>query len=47
MTTIPISIASKVPIGPATGKNVVPGMANTPQPIMQPKAMAHTSTGSR
>ena len=45
--TIPMSMAISVPAGPATGRNVVPGMANTPQPTMQPKAIAHTSIGER
>ena len=35
------------PAGPAIGKNVVPGMTKAPQPIMQPKAIAHTSSGDR
>ena len=47
MMTMPASIAITVPAGPATGRNVVPGMANTPQPTMQPKAIAHTSSGDR
>ena len=47
MMIMPISMAISVPIGPATGRNVVPGMANTPQPTMQPKAIAQTSTGER
>jgi len=33
-----------VPIGPATGRKVVPGMTNTPQPTMQPKEIAHMSS---
>ena len=33
--------------GPATGRKTVPGMANTPQPTMQPKASAQTSIGER
>ena len=43
MMTMPISIEITVPSGPATGRKVVPGMANTPQPTMQPKAIAQTS----
>ena len=47
MITIPINIEHAVPCGPATGRNVVPGIANTPQPIMQPKAIAQTSITDR
>ena len=47
MITIPMIMAISVPAGPATGRKVVPGMANTPQPTMQPKDIAHTSTGER
>ena len=40
-------MAMTVPIGPAMGRNVVPGMTKAPQPIMHPKAIAHTSIGER
>ena len=40
-------MAITVPIGPAMGRNVVPGMTKAPQPIMHPKAIAHTSIGER
>ena len=47
MMTMPIPMAISVPAGPASGRKVFPGMANTPQPTMQPKAIAHTSRGDR
>ena len=47
MMTIPIPMAITVPAGPATGRKVLPGIANTPQPTIQPKAMLHTSRGDR
>ena len=47
MMIIPISMESMVPSGPATGRNVVPGMAKTPQPTIQPKAIAQTSITDR
>ena len=47
MMTIPIPMAITVPAGPATGRKVLPGIANTPQPTMQPKAMLHTSRGGQ
>ena len=47
ITMMPMPMAMIVPAGPATGRNVVPGMTNAPQPTMQPKAMAHTSRGDR
>ena len=34
MMIIPISMESMVPSGPATGRNVVPCMAKTPQPTI-------------
>lgn len=37
-------MAMMVPAGPATGKNVVPGITNAPQPMMQPRDRAHTSS---
>ena len=46
MTTL-IAIAISVPIGPATGRNVVPGMTKTPQPTMQPKEIAHISNDEK
>jgi hypothetical protein len=47
MMSIPINIAIMVPAGPATGRKVVPGMTKTPQPTIQPKAIAHTSKGDK
>ena len=47
MMTMPIAMAITVPAGPATGRKVLPGMANTPQPTMQPKAIPHTSSLDR
>ena len=36
-----------VPMGPATGRKVEPGIMKAPQPMMQPKAIAQTSSGDR
>ena len=36
-----------VPSGPATGKNVVPGMTKAPHPTLQPKASAQAPSGDR
>lgn len=47
MMSIPINMAITVPAGPATGRKVVPGMAKTPQPTIQPKAIAQTSIGDK
>ena len=47
ITITPTAMAISVPAGPATGKNVVPGITKAPQPTMQPKAIAQTSTGER
>ena len=47
MMHMPTIRAIIVPAGPATGRKVLPGMANTPQPTMVPKAIAHTSMGDR
>ena len=43
MMAIPASMAMRVPNGPATGRNVVPGITNIPHPTMTPKAMPQTS----
>lgn len=40
-------MARIVPAGPATGRKLVPGITNAPQPTIQPKAMAHTSREDR
>ena len=42
MIAVPAIIAMTVPAGPAAGRKVVPGIAKTPQPTMQPNAIAHT-----
>lgn len=47
MMAVLIAMEISVPRGPATGKKVVPGITNAPQPTMQPKAMAHTSSLDR
>ena len=44
---MPLSMEMIVPNGPATGRTVVPSMANTPQPTMQPKAIPQTSVTER
>ena len=43
----PANIPSKVPTGPANGKNVVPGITNAPQPTAQPNDIAHAPNGDR
>ena len=45
MINAPIIMAMVVPKVPAVGKKVVPGIMNAPQPIIQPKANAHTFKG--
>ena len=40
-----MTIPMVVPRGPASGKNVVPGITNAPQPTAQPKAKAQTPNG--
>ena len=47
ITREPISMPATVPIGPATGRNVVPGMTNAPHPTAQPNDSAHAITGER
>jgi hypothetical protein len=47
MTARPIVIEMSVPPGPATGRNVEPGMTKAPHPTMQPKAIAHASREER
>ena len=47
MMAVPTAMAISVPAGPATGRKVVPGMTKAPQPTMQPKAIAQTSTRDR
>ena len=47
ISSVPMASAMTVPAGPAAGRNVVPGMTNAPQPTMQPKAMAQTSSLDR
>ena len=44
---MPIPIARTVPVGPARGRNVVPGMTKAPQPTVQPKAIEKTSSRER
>ena len=41
----PITMPGTVPSGPATGRNVVPGMTKAPQPTLQPNASAHAPRG--
>ena len=45
--TTPIPMAISVSAGPATGRKVVPGITKAPQPTMQPKAIAQTSSHVR
>ena len=45
MTRAPSTMAIAVPATPEFGRNFLPGFINEPQPIMQPKAIAHTETG--
>lgn len=47
MMAMPIMSAIAVPAGPAMGRKVVPGMANTLHPTMQPKASAQASICDR
>ena len=44
MIASPITMEMMVPVGPATGRNVEPGMTKDPQPTAQPKDMAHTAS---
>lgn len=44
MMRVLIIMAIAVPAGPATGKNVVPGITKAPHPMMQLKDRAHTSS---
>ena len=41
----PIIRPIKVPIGPATGRKVVPGITNAPQPTLHPNPRAQAPTG--
>ena len=45
MATVPMRNAMAVPSGPATGRKVVPGMTNEPQPTVQPSDSAHAAKG--
>ena len=47
MTSVPTKRPSTVPMGPAMGKNVVPGMTKAPQPTAQPKDSAQACNGER
>ena len=47
MIASPIAMDMMVPVGPATGRKVEPGMTKEPQPTMQPKAIAQTSSLER
>ena len=47
MMPMPIASAISVPAGPATGRNVLPGIANNPQPTIIPKAIPNTSIEDR
>ena len=47
ITSPPTSIPIAVPMGPASGRNVVPGMTNEPQPTAQPKESAQTAIGDK
>ena len=47
MITAPIPMPSTVPMGPAMGRKVLPGMTKEPQPTAQPKASAHAPRGDR
>ena len=47
ITSAPSSIPKAVPNGPATGRNVVPGITSEPHPTAQPNDNAHTARGER
>ena len=42
MMAAPMRMARDVPSVPATGRNMVPGIRNEPQPMQQPNASAHS-----
>ena len=47
MITAPIPMPSTVPSGPASGRKVVPGIMNEPQPTAQPRDKAQAPSGVR
>jgi hypothetical protein len=47
MTRAPSIIPILVPIGPAVGRKVVPGITKDPHPTAHPKERAHTFRGER
>ena len=47
MTRAPAMIPIAVPALPASGRNVVPGMTNAPQPTLHPNASAHAPGADR
>ena len=45
ITNAPSTMAMAVPSTPELGRNFFPGFMNAPQPMIQPKAIAHTCVG--
>ena len=45
ITAAPRIMAIAVPATPELGRNFFPGLMNEPQPMTQPKAIAHTFIG--
>ena len=47
MTAAPASTPKTVPSGPASGRNVVPGMMNAPHPTAVPNENAQAANADR